>query len=507
MARRRKRSARDSSASGVIQQPWAQPVNRFGPISIVSEDGLESLHQASLRLLQETGMEILSEDARNRFRKAGAEVDEATARVRLEADLVEEKITLAPDSFTLYARNPVHNLIFDDRHLVFTNATVPPYCSDIERGRRSGNYSDFNDLVRLCQSLNTLHCIYGYPVEPQDLPVGTRHLDAYASFIRLTDKVWRPTAVAPDSIRDGIQMAAISRGIGEAQLAREPGLITNISTNSPMKLDQPMADALIEMADAGQACVIASLAMAGATGPITLEGCLVQQNAEVLAGVVLSQIVRPGAPIVYGSLATSVHMKSGSPSFGTPEYMKAIIVAGQLARRYRLPLRSGNVNSSNIIDAQAIYESQMSIWGAVMGGVSLLNFGHGWMESGLCYSFEKMIIDSEMLQMVSEAMKPLSFQQDSLGLQAIEEVGPGGHFFAASQTLERYKDAFYQPMLSDWSNYEKWVEDGSMDTVQRAHLFWKQLLQDYKQPVLDPSIDEELSSFVEIRKQHISSSS
>ena len=503
MARRRKRDTREAAGSGISQQPWAQPVNRFGPIAIISEDELEGLHQASLALLRDVGMEVLSDDARARFKAAGATVDDAAMRVRLDPQLVEEKIALAPASFTLHARNPAHNVIFDHQRLVFTNATVPPYCSDMERGRRSGNHADFNDLVRLCQSLNTMHLIYGYPVEPQDLPVGTRHLDAYASFIRYTDKVWRPTAVADGSIQDGIQMAAIARGIGTDQLVDEPSLITNISTNSPMKLDQPMADALIEMASTGQACVIASLAMAGATGPITLEGCLVQQNAEVLAGIALTQIVRPGAPVVYGSLATSVHMKSGSPSFGTPEYMKAIIVAGQLARKYGLPLRSGNVNSANIIDAQAIYESQMSIWGAVMGGVSLLNFGHGWMESGLTFSFEKMIIDSEMLQMVSEAMRPLSFKADNLGLDAIAEVGPGGHFFAATQTLERYKDAFYQPMLSDWSNFEKWVEDGSNDTVQRAHAFWKQLLQDYQQPVLDPGIEDALESYIAIRKERL----
>jgi len=487
----------------VTQRPWTQPVNRFGPVSFISDDEIESIHQTSLTLLRDVGVEVLSEDARNRFRDAGAEVDEANQRVRLAPELVEEKIALSPDSFTLHARNPDHNLIFDDRHLVFTNATVPPYCSDVERGRRSGSYADFNELVKLCQSLNTLHCIYGYPVEPQDLPVGSRHLDAYASFIKLTDKVWRPTAVAPGSINDGIQMAAISRSISVEDMAAEPGLITNISINSPMKIDQPMADALIEMAGAGQTCVIASLAMAGATGPITLEGCLVQQNAEILAGVTLSQIVKPGAPVVYGSLATSVHMKSGSPSFGTPEYMKAIIVAGQLARRYRLPLRSGNVNSSNVIDAQAIYESQMSTWGAVLGGVSLLNFAHGWMESGLTFSYEKMIIDSEMLQMVSEAMRPLSFDQENLGVQVIEEVGPGGHFFAASQTLEKYKTAFYEPMLSDWSNFEKWVEDGSADTVQRAHALWKQLLQDYEQPALDPAVEEELTAYIETRKQQI----
>lgn len=503
MAKRRRRGARAPAETGVHQQKWKQPVNRFGPISIISEDELESLHRASLFLLRDVGLEVLSDDARKRFKEAGAEVDEATLRVRLDPELIEEKIASAPDDFTLFARNPDRNLVFSDRHMVFTPATVPPYCSDLERGRRSGNYADFNELIKLCQSLNTVHCVYGYPVEPQDLPPASRHLDAYASFIRFSDKVWRPTAVAPGSIQDGIQMAAMARGISARQLAKEPGLITNISINSPLKIDQPMADALIAMAEAGQACVIASLAMAGATGPITVEGSLVQQNAEVLAGIALSQIVRPGAPVVYGSLATSVHMKSGSPSFGTPEYMKGIIVAGQLARRYRLPLRSGNVNSSNVIDAQAIYESQMSIWGAVLGGVSLLNFAHGWMESGLTFSYEKMIIDSEMLQMVSEAMKPLSFEPQNLGLQAIEEVGPGGHFFAASQTLERYKDAFYQPMLSDWSNLEKWVEDGSRDTVQRAHRLWKKLLQDYDQPALDPGIEEDLLTFVETRKQDI----
>ena len=506
MSRQRRRPKRSSQANGIVQNPWSQPINRFGPISIISADELEQLHLASLRLLRDVGVEVVSEEARKRFKAAGGDVDEETQRVRLAPELVEEKIALAPPSFALHARNPAHDIVFGDGHMVFTPATVPPYCSDLERGRRSGTHADFEELIKLCQSLTSVHCMYGYPVEPQDLPPSTRHLDAYTSILRYSDKAWRPTAVGPGSIEDGIQMAAIARGISRAELAEKPGLITNISINSPMKIDQPMADALIMMAENGQACVIASLAMAGATGPITVEGCLVQQNAEILAGIALAQCVKAGAPVVYGSLATSVHMKSGAPSFGTPEYMKGMIVAGQLSRRYGLPLRSGNVNSSNAIDAQAIYESQMSIWGAVLGGVSLLNFAHGWMESGLTFSYEKMIIDSEMLHMVSEAMRPLSFKAENLGIQSVKEVGPGGHFFAASETLERYKDAFYQPMLSDWSNFEKWVEDGSSDTVQRAHTLWKEMLAAYEEPVLDPARTEELAAYVATRKLNLAAS-
>jgi trimethylamine--corrinoid protein Co-methyltransferase len=238
-------------------------------------------------------------------------------------------------------------------------------------------------------------------------------------------------------------------------------------------------------------------------GPVTLAGALALQNAEALAGIVLCQLVRPGTPVVYGAFTSNVDMKSGSPAFGTPEYAKATQACGQLARRHGLPYRSSNTTSANIVDAQAAYESEMSLWGAVTAHANVLNQGAGWLEGGLTASFEKLIVDAEMLQMMSAFLKPIEVDEQSLGLATIAEVEPGGHFFGTQHTLDRYEDAFYTPLVSDWSNHETWLESGSQSTAQRANVIWKQLLREYQQPYLDPAIDEALAEFVTRRKQEI----
>jgi trimethylamine--corrinoid protein Co-methyltransferase len=246
--------------------------------------------------------------------------------------------------------------------------------------------------------------------------------------------------------------------------------------------------------------------LAGAMTPATLAGALAQQNAEALFLIALAQIVRPGTPMVYGGFTSNVDMRTGSPAFGTPEYVKAAFATGQLARRYGLPHRSSNVTGSAVVDAQAAYESQMSIWGSVMGGASLLYQGAGWLEGGLTASFEKLILDAELLQQMAEVLVPFPVDEASLGLDAIAEVGPGGHFFGAAHTLERFETAFYQPMLSDWRNFETWQEDGERTATQRANRIWKQLLAEYQPPPLEAGAAEALDAFIERRKGEISRS-
>jgi trimethylamine--corrinoid protein Co-methyltransferase len=233
--------------------------------------------------------------------------------------------------------------------------------------------------------------------------------------------------------------------------------------------------------------------------PVSIAGALVQQNAEALAGIAFLQIVNPGAPSVYGGFTSNVDMKTGSPAFGTPENAKATLIGGQLARRYRLPYRSSNVNASNAPDAQAVYESQMTIWPAVLAHANLLHHGLGWLEGGLCASFEKFIIDAEMLQMMAEFMKPVVIDQAELALDAIADVGPGGHFFSTPHTLARYETAFYRPLLSDWRNFETWQEDGAIDATRRANRIYKTLLAEYQPPPLDPAVKENLDAFVSKR--------
>jgi trimethylamine--corrinoid protein Co-methyltransferase len=257
------------------------------------------------------------------------------------------------------------------------------------------------------------------------------------------------------------------------------------------------------MAEHGQGVVVTPFTLMGAMTPVTVAAALAQQNAEALAGIALTQIVRPGAPVVYGGFTSNVDMRSGAPAFGTPENAKATIAGGQLARRYGLPYRSSNANASNVVDAQAAYESEMSIWSAVLGGANLLYHGVGWLEGGLTASFEKFILDAELLQMFAEMLQPIKVDTASLALDAIRDVQPGGHFFGSPHTIERYETAFYQPMISDWRNYETWEEAGALTATERATAVWKRLLEEYEQPPLDPAIAEELDAFVRRRKEEI----
>jgi trimethylamine--corrinoid protein Co-methyltransferase len=272
-----------------------------------------------------------------------------------------------------------------------------------------------------------------------------------------------------------------------------------------MQLDIPMTEAVQELAGAGQVCCITPFTLAGSMSPATLAGTLVQQTAEVLAVVTYAQLVRPGAPVMYGSFASNVDMRSGSPALGTPEYTKAAQASGQIARRLGLPFRSSNTTVSNCLDGQAVFESEMSLWGSIMGGANLVNHAAGWLEGGLTASFEKLIFDAEMLQMMAEYLRPIEVNDDELALDAIAEVGPGGHHFGTSHTLARYESAFYSPIMSNRQNFEAWQEAGSIDSAMRANAIWKQLLQEYTQPELDPAIDEALLDYVARRKLEIGS--
>jgi trimethylamine--corrinoid protein Co-methyltransferase len=476
-------------------------VNPYKPIEVLDEEQVELIHQASLRVLEELGMEFLSAEALDILAAAGADVDRETMRVRFDRGLVEEAVARAPSQFTLHARNPARNVVIGGNHITFSSVASPPYCSDLDRGRRSGTYADYCDLLRLAHSLNVVHLVAGYPVEPIDLPASTRHLDAYHAYITLTDRVWHPYSLGRERIADAIEMICIARGIGREQLALEPSLVSVINTNSPLRVDGPMLEGMMEMLRHGQPPIVTPFTLSGAMAPVTIAGALAQQNAEALAVIAFAQIVAPGAPVVYGAFTSNVDMKSGAPAFGTPEYAKATLAGGQLARRYRLPYRSSNANAANAPDAQAAYESEMSVWAAVMGHANIIMHGAGWLEGGLCASFEKMIIDAEILQMMIEFMRPIEVTEDTLGLDAMAEVGPGGHFFGAAHTLARYETAFYEPLVSDWRNFETWEETGGLTATQRANTIWKQLLADYEPPPIDAGADEALREFMARRKK------
>ncbi|NIP76566.1 MAG: methyltransferase [Xanthomonadales bacterium] len=501
MARARRRSRPDRTPGRIEQPPFRQVRMRYKPIEILSADQIEAIHRAALTILQRSGMRVLDDRARALFAGAGAETDEAEMQVRLDPALTEDLVAKAPDHFALRARNPVHDLGVGRDEIIFTAVGGPAYVEDMERGRRQGTYEEMCDYIRLVHSINIVHQEGGGPFEPLDLPAATRHMDICYAAITLTDKTWQPNALGAARTHDGLEMVAISHGIAREDLVERCVFNGVINTNSPLQLDIPMAEGLITLAEHGQCNVITPFTLAGAMSPVTLAGALAQQHAEALAGIALTQIVRPGVPVMYGGFTSNVDMKSGAPAFGTPEYAQAAQISGQLARRIGVPFRSSNVTAANAIDAQAAYESEMALWGSIMGGAHMINHAAGWLGGGLTASFEKLIIDAEMLQMMAAYLEPPEITPETMALEAIDDVGPGGHFFGTDHTIARYETAFYAPLISNWDNYDTWVQRGRVEAVRRANEVWHQLLDEYVQPPLDPAIDEALRDYMARRKR------
>lgn len=498
--RRSGRAAKQSHLSGNFpQKPFQQIKHRYPFIPVVSEDELESIHQASLRILSEIGIDVLHDEARAIMKDAGADVSAGSMRVRFDPAMIMERIASCPSEYTLHARNPAKNIRFGGNNICFSQMASAPNCTDLDRGRRPGNREDFRKLVKLGQMHNILHLTGGYPVEPVDIHASIRHLECLRDMALLTDKVFHAYSLGHERIVDGMEIARIVRGVSPEQFRQEPSLISIINTNSPLKLDIPMMEGIIQLASHGQVAVITPFTLAGAMAPVTIAGAVVQQNAEALAGIAFTQMVREGAPVAYGGFTSNVDMKSGAPAFGTPEYMKAQLLGGQLARRYRIPYRTSNVCAANTVDAQAAYESVMSLWGAVSSGGNFIKHAAGWLEGGLSCSFEKTILDIDLLQMVAEFLTPLDTSEDALAVEAIREVGPGGHFFGTAHTRQRYQNAFYAPVISDWRNFETWQEAGSPTAIQKANKVWKERLAQYERPTVDPAIEEELNAFVDRR--------
>lgn len=495
---RREGARRGTGGKAAIQQLPRRKVTRmFPPMQIVSADEIEAIHQASLQVLSEIGMDFTLPQARDMLKAAGADVQ--GERVRFDPAMVEEFIGCAPAEFTFHARNPENSQRLGGSNMTFGTVASPPNASDMDTGRRGGNHVDFRNFVKLAQYFNAIGFLSGYPVEPTDIHASIRHLQALRDMALLTDKPFHAYSLGAERIRDGIEIARIARGASHEQLEKEPSLFTIVNTNSPLKLDSPMLGGIIEMSARNQIVCITPFTLAGAMAPVTVAGALVQQNAEALAGMAFTQIVRKGAPVIYGGFTSNVDMKSGAPAFGTPEYMKACIVGGQLARRYNVPYRTSNTCAANTVDAQAAYESVFSLWGVTMGGGNLIMHGAGWLEGGLVASFEKFVLDVDLIQMVMEFMQPLQTDPDSLGLDAIREVGPGGHFFGAQHTLSRYSEAFYSPIVSDWRNNQQWLAAGKPEAWQKANAVYKQALADYQEPSIDVAARDELNDFVDRR--------
>jgi trimethylamine---corrinoid protein Co-methyltransferase len=496
--RGRSRGAAGERSRLPTQRAFAQPRLPYAPTEVVSADELEAIHHASLRILAEIGMDFLDAEARRLLAAAGARVGgvEEPNRVRFDPEMVIATVRTCPSTFPLHAWNPERTLTIGGDLMAFGSVGSPPNIVDLDGVRRPGHREAFRDLLKLCQMFNIVHFVGGYPVEPIDLHPSIRHLGAALDVLTLTDKVLHSYSLGAQRNRDVLEMTRIARQLTDDQLDDEPSVFTVVNSSSPLRLDAPMLQGMVEFSSRNQVVVMTPFTLAGAMAPITLAGAVAQQNAEALAGMVFTQVVRPGAPVVYGGFTSNVDMQSGAPAFGTPEYVRTAMLGGQLARRYGVPYRSSNVSASNALDAQAAYESVFSLWGAVMGGVNFLMHGAGWMEGGLQASAAKFVLDADLLAMVSALCDPVVVDDDTLAIDAIREVGPGGHFFGVGHTQERFRTAFHRPMLSDWRNYETWEEAGRPETAARAVGVARTFLAAYEPPTMDAAVREELDDFV-----------
>ncbi|HEV2228761.1 MAG TPA: trimethylamine methyltransferase family protein [Steroidobacteraceae bacterium] len=502
-SRRRERS-RAPRSTGPSLTPIPRLKNSWAPLEILSAEQVERILDSAFRVLEEGGLEIRGAAARAVYAKAGALIDEATQMVRLGRDLVEAQLRTAPERFVLHARNPERHLHVGDNVVNFGPVTGAPNIRDSEGGRRYGDLEAFRNILKLTHTLGVLHWQGGIVVEPVDVPVATRHLATYQAHIECADTVWAARGIGGVQAEDAIAMSAIEHGCRVEELAARPTLMTVTNVNSPRRVDEEILDNIMTMARHGQCVVITPFTLMGAMAPVTLAGALVQQTAEALGVVTLCQLVRPGAPCVLGGFTSNVDMRTGSPAFGTPEYVHAVLAAAQIGRRLKIPVRTSAVNASPAVDAQSTYETAFSLQAAVLSHSHLINHAAGWLEGGLSASLEKIVVDAELLRNWAEILKPVSFSDDDLGVEAIKGVAAGGHFFGAPHTLARYESAFYRPLLSDWSNFENWRDAGSRTATERATGIWKKLLAGYVPPPLDPAVRERVAAYVERRTRELS---
>ena len=500
MARRSRRNRAQGGAATAKQRNvnYRQLRNTLIKQPAFSEDRLEAMHDTALRVLEELGIKVLNDEARKIFRDAGASVDESTQMVRFDRGLIEAALDSAPSEFVLHGRSPDCNVTLGGDHTAFVCVGGAPHISDLDRGKRPGTLEDTRNLIRLSEHFDVIH-LQSPNVESQDIPVHLRHYQVTESQLSLSRKPLFIYSRGSAQVEDAFELTRIALGLDHDAFVARPWCYTIINTNSPRQLDIPMCQGIIDFARAGQASVITPFTLAGAMAPVTMPGALVLQHAEALSGIALSQCVRPGAPVVYGSFTSNVDMKSGSPAFGTPEFVQAAFGAGQLARHIRLPWRGSAATASNAPDEQSVYEHLMSAWGSILGGVNMMVHAAGWLEGGLTASMEKFILDIESLQTFAEVFNPLDSSDADLAFEAIAAVEPGNHFFGCEHTMERYQTAFYEPLVSDWSNFGQWTESGALTATQRANGIWKRILQDFEAPALDIARTEAMQAFIERR--------
>lgn len=501
--KRRFRRGRGSRRQEASQQDQViKPlINKLQLTNPLSEEGVETMHRASMRLLKEIGVMVLDyPPALETFRANGAKVEGDL--VKIDEETLLHFVQQAPSTFTLLARNSERCLPLGGPNTVFAPVYGPPFVANLDKGRQQATLEDFQNFVKLAYMAPQLHHSGGTVVEPNDVPVDERHLDMLLAHITLSDKSFMGSVTEPDNARDTVTMAEILYGAEAIQ--ENPATISLINASSPLRFDDRMFGALEVYARARQAVIVTPFIIAGAMSPSALAGTVAQQNAEALFGICYAQMLNPGTPCVYGSFLANIDMKSGSPCFGTAENALALYAAAQMARHYNLPYRSGgNLTASRIPDAQAGYESTATIWPTVQAGTNFVLHAAGWLEGGLIAGYEKFVIDLEMLGIVSRLVNGINLDEEYFAWDAFEEAGPGQHFLNTQHTQRHYQTAFYQHNIFKMYTYEQWEEEGSPTTYEQANAIWKRMLSEYEQPDLDEAIAEELEAFVAHRRAEI----
>ncbi len=474
--------------------------NRMPRYEILSEDAMATLDTGWRKLMTEIGVQFLDERALELFRKAGQKVEGDT--VFLDPDFVLEQVAKAPKEFDVQARNPANNVHIGGDSMAFGAVYGPPF---VRQGdvRRDATMDDFRNFTRLAQSFPVLDSAGGVICEPNDTPLDSRHLDMTYALQTLTDKIYMGNVVSGVNAADTIAMGSILFG-GRDEIERTPASISLINCNSPLKWDDRMLEAQFEYSAAGQPVVLTPFILMGAMSPVTIPSALVQQITEALSGIALSQLIRPGTPVIFGSFLSNIDMQSGSPTFGTPESGIGLLCTGQIARRFGLPFRTGGgLTSSQVPDAQAGYEALMTMLPTFLAGANWVMHSAGWLEGGLVAGYEKFIVDVEILQMMQAEFTPLEIDEASMAFGAHEEVGHGGHFLGAMHTMERFRTCFYRPLLSSSENYERWMRGGGIDTAHRAEKIYQDTLEAYEPPPLDDAIRQELEEYVVRRRAEL----
>jgi len=489
--RRESRAARVPPAAPYI-------IRNLPTREVLSEEGLSLIEGNADALLQDIGIEFRDDDEiLDLWRSAGADVREQ--RVRFPKGLLRQLISTAPAQFTQHARNPARNVEIGGNNTVFAPVYGPPFVRDLDDGRRYGTIEDFRNFVKLAYLSPHMHHSGGTVCEPVDLPVNKRHLDMVYSHIKLSDKPFMGSVTAPQRAQDSVDMAKLV--FGDDFVEQNVVMVNLINANSPLLFDGTMLGALKVYARHNQACIVSPFILSGAMSPVTVAGTLAQLLAEAMAGIALTQIIRPGVPAIFGTFVSSISMQSGAPTFGTPESNQLLLGAAQLARRLNLPFRSGGgLCAAKTTDAQAAYESANTLQATMNGGVNFVLHGAGWLEGGLCSSYEKFVMDCDQLGMLAVYGKGIDLSENGQALDAIHEVGPGGHFLGCAHTQNNFEQAFYLSQIADNNSLEQWEIDGSLDATARANSLWKQMLADYEAPSLDPGIDEALNAFMDAKK-------